>query len=99
MGDKIINKYLIALKRNNIPITRLSVWEKDLAKTHMKISMFLGEHPMFTSVLFDRYVLKRNPDEFEYWSIWGYNQSFKGEKLSQGKAVNFLLAQNTRALK
>ena len=98
--EKIVNKYALALKKNDIPQTDLSTWTKDPIKTHMKYSLIISEDfAMFTLALFDRYVLKRNPEEFEYWSIWAHNQSFEGEEVSRAKAVNFFMAQNTMALK
>ena len=56
-----MDRYMMALKKNNIPLTSMSVWEKDPVKTYMKITLAMGERPMFNAVLFDRYILGRNP--------------------------------------
>ena len=95
-----IKQYKIALEKSGIPETKLSVWSKDKTKAYMKFTLDSSDKfALFAMVLFDRYILKRNPKEFEYWSIWGYSKSLDGEDVTQAKAMKFIMAQNSIALR
>ena len=99
INEKIINRYLMILQNNNIPITPLEVWEEDPCKTYMKIGLHMGQGAVFVASLYDRYILKRSPEEIEYIYTWSYSQSLEDEKLTKAKQMRFFLSQSDIAFK
>jgi len=100
INEKIMKKYQMCLQRAKIPVTSLSRWEHDSVKAYLKIDMMMSDaSAMFTAVLYDKYVLKRNPEQFEYCNIWSFNQSLKGDDVTQAKVMKFLLDQSGQAFK